>query len=473
MTPSTLSSSWVVPFVLGAATSLSLVWINQNWNKINKKRKLSRQQQQQQQQQQVNEEELIDSPDLDHRMLRKCEAVIQWRTNRLILVVERCTNDHNYSAILRTAEALGIQTVFMIDPPIVVVDENGDVKTESRKATQQQQQQNVTRTPEEIRIQREHHLFAQNATEWLTVQDFETSELCVSEIRRLGYELWVTDLSQEAEALSMSPTKLPDKIALVMGTEAVGASQYMLDQADKRVYLPLRGFADSLNLSVATALIIHHFFVIDPSLIGAMDEQERRELRRHWFVKLTQQRLLSASQKKARTRLIGHIRRCEEIAERKSNDPHYFIQPEGQKKLDSLPRYRKELDEIEAIIDPKRVERAIQEWIDNPPEPLTDLRRADTHRVCFVGKNTKQFHTEHWKDMPATANFTSTHGATATTFREKVQGVTTVLGVTTASTSSSENGSESKTLPSQKTTTKSSQQRREPATKSYFVENHF
>lgn len=23
---------------------------------------------------------------------------------------------------------------------------------------------------------------------------------------------------------------------------------------------------------------------------------------------------------------------------------------------------------------------AVQEWIDNPPEPLTDLRRADTHR---------------------------------------------------------------------------------------------
>jgi len=59
--------------------------------------------------------------------------------------------------------------------------------------------------------------------------------------------------------------------------EAVGCSQYMLDQADLRVYLPLRGFADSLNLSVATALILHHLFVMDPTLVGAITEEEKGE----------------------------------------------------------------------------------------------------------------------------------------------------------------------------------------------------
>merc|ERR1712160_215858 len=63
---------------------------------------------------------------------------------------------------------------------------------------------------------------------------------------------------------------------------------------------------------------------------------------------------------------------------------------------------------------------AVQEWIDNPPAPLTDLRRADTHRVCFVGKNTRDMHKDHWKDMAATSNKGSIEGATATEFRRKM-----------------------------------------------------
>ena len=63
---------------------------------------------------QVNQSQksiIFDSPSLDQRILRKAEGALRKRTSRLILVIERCTNDHNYSAILRTAEALGIQHV--------------------------------------------------------------------------------------------------------------------------------------------------------------------------------------------------------------------------------------------------------------------------------------------------------------------------------------------------------------------------
>jgi tRNA G18 (ribose-2'-O)-methylase SpoU len=153
-------------------------------------------------------EELMDKPDLDHRMLRKAEAVIQWRTTRLVLVIERCTNDHNYSAILRTAEALGIQVVYMIDPP--KVDDGEDVETEKP--------QHSTRTPEEIEARHQHHLFARNAQEWLDVKDYATAEDCVAALRKQGYQLWVTDLSQEACSLSMGNPSIPEKVALVMGT---------------------------------------------------------------------------------------------------------------------------------------------------------------------------------------------------------------------------------------------------------------
>jgi hypothetical protein len=52
------------------------------------------------------------------RRLRKAETVLQRRTARLILVIERATDPHNQLAVLRTAEALGVQHVHIIRPPM-------------------------------------------------------------------------------------------------------------------------------------------------------------------------------------------------------------------------------------------------------------------------------------------------------------------------------------------------------------------
>ncbi|KAL3934590.1 MAG: hypothetical protein SGBAC_009720 [Bacillariaceae sp.] len=417
------TTSWLIPFSLGATSALALVWLSNKASENTAKQppnvtmkksdpKKTNLEPSLNDDTATEEEELMDKPDLDHRMLRKAEAVIQWRTTRLVLVIERCTNDHNYSAILRTAEALGIQIVYMIDPPVV---DDG----EGSESNRIQSGKLVTRTPEEIEARRKHHLFARNATEWLDVRDFTSAEECVVELRKQGYKLWVTDLSQEAECLTRTTPAMPEKVALVMGTEAVGCSQYMLDQADLRVYLPLRGFADSLNLSVATALILHHLFVMDPTLIGGIAEEEKAEIREEWYTKLCQQRLLTSGQKKMRLKLQTQIKRCQAIYDR-SQGSGKPLEPQEEKKLKEWDKCKGQLAEIEALLDPAKVKVAVQEWLDNPPKPLTDVRRADSHRICYVGKNTRKFHENHWKDMVATSDATTIHGATANEFRSKV-----------------------------------------------------
>lgn len=349
------------------------------------------------------EEPLMDTPDLDQRMIRKAEAVLQWRTSRITVVVERCTNDHNYSAILRTAEALGVQHVWIIDAPpqpTLLETEQGEVTMENPRINAGRPVPNVTE--EELKQRALHHLFAQGANDWLTVREFENTAECVKELRKTGHDIWVTDLSQEAvvmtpEGLSddnntsrSSNFELPSQLAIVFGTEAVGCSDEMLHAADKRVYLPLRGWADSLNLSVATSLCLHQLFVMDPSVIGAMPEDERRALRQAWYTQLCRQRLLTPKQKKARTRLQSNLRQCEKIQAKK--DKGLKLQPGEVSKWNNREKFQTELKalEEEAHIDGNsKVSQAIQDLVDNPPRPLSDLRRADTHRVCFVGKNAK------------------------------------------------------------------------------------
>ena len=43
--------------------------------------------------------------------------------------------------------------------------------------------------------------------------------------------------------------------AIVMGTEADGLSSFWLNNADERIKIPMRGYIDSLNVSVSTAVL--------------------------------------------------------------------------------------------------------------------------------------------------------------------------------------------------------------------------
>ncbi|KAL7515644.1 hypothetical protein ACHAXN_013299 [Cyclotella atomus] len=398
-----------------------------------------------------NSSQLMDSASLDRRMIRKAEGAIRNRTSRLVIVVERCTNDHNYSAILRTAEGLGVQHIYIISPQFInstlVDDENaGEASNGGKNICLDQVKENtklrtsagqtVKRATESEKLDRAmHHLFARKATEWLTVREFDDTKSCIDALREEGRQIWATDLAQVAVCLtedgigqhmkslgkeSYNGKLIPEKVAIVFGTEAVGCSTEMLEASDLRVYLPLRGFADSLNLSVATALVVHQMFILDPTLVGAMSEDERRQLRKDWFARLASQRMLSSRMKKNRVKLLTYIRHCEEI-ESKMNAGER-VEHDEVAKWKNLSAKRAELEAIDAKVKLDS-EAATTDLIDNPPEPITDMRRADEHRVCYVGKGTKSRYGELWDDMPATENAQSKEMSSASFFRDRVKGI--------------------------------------------------
>jgi len=188
------------------------------------------------------------------RRLRRAEAILRRRTSRLVLVLERSCDIHNHSAVLRTAECLGIQHVYIVDP--VEFRSTG-----SKKISRQ-------------------------STEWIDVKHFTTPSACIHALKAEGWTIWATDLSPTAVSIEDGALEIPERLALVIGREADGVSPEMLDAADRRVYFPLHGWSDSLNLSVAAAVILSRLFWMDPSLRGAMSSEERAQLRRRWFAKL-------------------------------------------------------------------------------------------------------------------------------------------------------------------------------------------
>ena len=188
--------------------------------------------------------------------LRRAEAVLQRRTSRLILVMERPWNDENVQAVLRTAESFGVQHVWMIRHPEKKAKPNKSVTKGSHR--------------------------------WLTRRIFDSIEECIAALKEEKVEIWSTDLGPDAIELT-TPEVLrpfPERVAIVVGRELQGVSEKLLEVSDRRIFLPMHGFTESFNLSVATALVLQRCFDADPTLSGGMDDAERDELRHVWFDRL-------------------------------------------------------------------------------------------------------------------------------------------------------------------------------------------
>ncbi|MDA1267230.1 MAG: hypothetical protein O2816_19280, partial [Planctomycetota bacterium] len=180
-------------------------------------------------------------------------------------------NDDNVTAVLRTAESFGLQYIWTVRHP------HG--RRRVRRA--------VTK----------------GSHDWLSLREFASSEALLAALRQDGWALWASDLSERAEELA-APEDLrpvPEKVALVVGREVDGVSQTLLEAADRRLYLPMQGFTESFNLTVATALLLQRLFDADEGLIGAMSDGERQRIREVWYPRL------GGRDERKRTRYVAYL----------------------------------------------------------------------------------------------------------------------------------------------------------------------
>ncbi|KAL3660705.1 hypothetical protein V7S43_014108 [Phytophthora oleae] len=200
--------------------------------------------------------------------LRRAETVLRHRTGRIVLVLEQCMDSHNHQAVLRTAEALGIQHVWLIAANNQQLKSHPDKSKKSNKTSGKK--------------------ITKNCAVWLTVREFSSIAACLEALRASEMTIWATDLSPQAEPLVASdkPSELPARLAVVIGRETDGVSPEMLRAAHRRVYLPLFGFSESLNLSVATALVLQRLLDWFPEIRGDLDEQEKQSIRERWHPQL-------------------------------------------------------------------------------------------------------------------------------------------------------------------------------------------
>jgi tRNA G18 (ribose-2'-O)-methylase SpoU len=76
----------------------------------------------------------------------------------------------------------------------------------------------------------------------------------VVDLKNAGFEIAALALTPEASALEEFALSVPEKLALVLGTEGDGLSPEALRSADHVVSIPMKGSVDSLNVAAASAV---------------------------------------------------------------------------------------------------------------------------------------------------------------------------------------------------------------------------
>src|SRR5690606_2194830 len=93
----------------------------------------------------------------------------------------------------------------------------------------------------------------QGAERWLLIEEWERPEDCVRHLREQGYLIAVTSLESDISLESLDFRK-PTVIAF--GNERDGVSKELQELADIKFKIPMRGFTQSFNISVAAALCL-------------------------------------------------------------------------------------------------------------------------------------------------------------------------------------------------------------------------
>lgn len=150
----------------------------------------------------------------------RIEAVLAARTREVVLVLENIYSDHNSAAVLRTADAMGLAEVHHLS------DQN------------------------EVRLARR---VALGSEKWLDTIWHPDAPTAFARLRARGYGVWAAAVHGEARPVEALPA---GPLALVFGNEHDGLTPEAAAGADGCFHIPMVGFAESFNISVAAALTL-------------------------------------------------------------------------------------------------------------------------------------------------------------------------------------------------------------------------
>lgn len=162
---------------------------------------------------------------MTEKRFKKISSVVSHRQKGLTIVIENVHDPHNVSAIFRTADAVGIDEIYLI--------------------------YNTNKFPKIGRIS------SASANKWIERHHFKCVDECYKELRRKKFKIYTTYMKDDEKNLSLYEIDLTKRSAIVIGNEHTGLTEEAVEKADANFLIPMYGMVQSLNVSVASAVCIY------------------------------------------------------------------------------------------------------------------------------------------------------------------------------------------------------------------------
>jgi tRNA (guanosine-2'-O-)-methyltransferase len=182
--------------------------------------------------------ELLEPLVLDRRAQR-LKDVIGQRLESVQVVFDAPHDPHNGAAVLRSCEAFGVQYVHVIE------------RLEKFLAAPS---------------------VAKGAEKWVDLHHWSNVDEVIATMKERGLELVAA--APDGELAPHELARIP-RLALVLGNERDGIADKLAAACTRRVRVPMRGFVESLNVSVSAAILLAHATV---GRAGDLSEEERLRL---------------------------------------------------------------------------------------------------------------------------------------------------------------------------------------------------
>ncbi|PHQ56637.1 MAG: rRNA methyltransferase [Lutibacter sp.] len=156
------------------------------------------------------------------------KKVLDERTRHFTVAIEDIYQPHNASAVVRSCEIFGIQDVHVIENKYKFYASNQ---------------------------------VAKGAQKWLNFslykkKDTNNTLACIESLRNKGYKIIAT--TPHNDSCVLQDFDINQKSAFFFGVEKGGLSKDVMENADGYLKIPMVGFTESLNISVAAAIILQH-----------------------------------------------------------------------------------------------------------------------------------------------------------------------------------------------------------------------
>ena len=214
------------------------------------------------------EVERVLGPYLSAERRARIESIVAARAFGVVPVLEGLVDPGNVNAVLRSAEGLGYGAAHVVALQGQAADWLGTLESGHETAAADR---------------RAARRASQGAHKWIEVRSWQDPRAYVAWVHERGGRVAVTALRDDAVPIEEWDFSTPT--ALVVGNEHAGASEAMIEAADAAVLLPLDGFVQSYNVSVAAALALAHARTDRLRRAGRhadLDDDQRQRLAAHY-----------------------------------------------------------------------------------------------------------------------------------------------------------------------------------------------